>query len=223
MTQRGLFSSRRACAVEFFQKPSCKYRDNKSSRIISRFNIAIMAEALVNTTEIKSRPARRAYASSVSVFADYYLASHRRSHRLWWGYEHEDSTKLVDIASGHEILKCRETFKLYLARLCSPKHEILNCRKTFKLYLARLCSPKHEILKCRKTFKLYLARLCSPNSMVRRGWTQNHLDGASQEAFVGELITAIQCLLCDTCTPQVEFYKEEHERNHLTEFTCRRN
>ena len=175
------FPQERACAVEFFQKPACKYREHKIQQDISQFNIAIMAEAHANTTKIKSRPARRGYASSVSVFADYYLASHRRSHRLWWGYEHEDSTKLVGIASGHEILKC-----------------------------------------C-KTFKLYLARLCSPNSMVRRGWTQNHLDGASQEAFVGELITAIQCLLCDTCTPQVEFYKEEHERHHLANFTCRRN
>ena len=64
---------------------------------------------------------------------------------------------------------------------------------------------------------------CSPNSMVRRGWTRNHLDAPSQEAFVGELITAVQCLLCDTCTPQVEFYKEEHERHHLANFTCRRN
>ena len=120
------FPQERACAVEFFHKPSCKYRDNKSFRIISRFNIAIMAKALANTTEIKSRPARRAYASSVSVFADYYLASHRRSHRLWWGYEHEDSTKLVDIASGHEILKCCKTFKLYLARLCSQSMRFWN-------------------------------------------------------------------------------------------------
>ena len=77
----------------------------------------------------------------------------------------------------------------------------------------------------RRFWELYSTSVftSSPRSQELRGWTGNHLDGSSQENFISELLTAVRCLLCDTCTPQVEFYKVEHQRHHQAENTCRRN
>ena len=282
-----------------------------------------MAEALANTTRIRTRPTRRVNASDVHIFADSYLASHRRRHSRWWGYSLEDSTidlrphqtqdqvglqhtartinfsrgglKLVDIASGHDngvtnarrrwannvpavtvlalgacdlnntymsnipITELRRAYPRYVmgqiedfmyhARRASNNTEQFDARVAHHRFL--VCEPSNwgvdyepradltaeeyrqrcTRAQCglqrsrRRLWELYSTSVftCSPASMQLRGWNQNHLDGASQEVFVGELLTAIQCLLCDTCTPQVDFYKEEHMRNHLTNFTCRRN
>ena len=63
----------------------------------------------------------------------------------------------------------------------------------------------------------------SPRFQQLRDWQGNHLDHASQEDFIQELLTAVRCLVCDFCTPGVDFYKVEHMRHHRSHDVCRRN
>ena len=89
------------------------------------------------------------------------------------------------------------------------------------------CTRAQCGLQCsaRRLWENYSASVftSSPSFQELRGWQGNHLDGASQEDFINELLTAVRCLLCDTCTPGIEFYKVEHQRHHRIEDVCRRN
>ena len=75
------------------------------------------------------------------------------------------------------------------------------------------CTRAQCGLQCsaRKLWENYSASVFtnSPSFQELRGWQGGHLDGASQEVFINELLTAVGCLLCNTCTPGIEFYKVE--------------
>ena len=72
-----------------------------SKHFTSAYFHSIMAEALENTTRIRTRPTRRVNASDVYIFADSYLASHRRRHSQEW--EIQLKSKRISLSIKEEV------------------------------------------------------------------------------------------------------------------------
>ena len=60
----------------------------------------------------------------------------------------------------------------------------------------------------------------SPSFQSDRNWDRNHLAVATQHRYVGELLKAISNIMCQHCTPDTEFVRQEHNRHHLPNSHC---
>ena len=63
----------------------------------------------------------------------------------------------------------------------------------------------------------------SPEFQQHRDWVQNHLAAATQERYIGELLKVVKNLLCDYCTPGVDYWRQEHQRHFNNGDFCRRH
>ena len=77
----------------------------------------------------------------------------------------------------------------------------------------------------RRLWETYSAAIfmSSPDFQRQRDWVQNHLAAATQEHYIDELLRVVKNLLCDHCTPGVEFWRQEHQRHFRSNDVCRRN